>query len=365
MPPSYGQLYIYDNSEALQFRLNQPANVDCRPDVMRTISEVIERENPFAAAYKHMYEVEREELLNAEINNRPASKVYMTMKTGSDRRRYNMPHFEEVAAVFVGVDGEPPAHRDIVVYSRAEDAGLRNISTLSANLDPLMYPIFFPRGDCGWHINMRHVEERATARRTKLTMLQYYTYRLAVRNTFNPLLKGKKLSQQFDVDAYCRVEGERLEFIRQNQVNLRVEHYQGLHDHVQRRAQERGLQPGREVVLPSTFPGSPRAMQQNYADAMAIIGKYHKPDIFLTITCNPKWREIVENLGPNEKAFDRPDLISRVFNMKLRALLDDINKKSVLGRTVAHVYVVEYQKRGLPHAHILINFSDDDKLIDS
>ena len=82
-------------------------------------------------------------------------------------------------------------------------------------------------------------------------------------------------------------------------------------------------------------------MNQNYMDAMSIISKYHKPDLFLTITCNPKWREITENLAPNEKAFDRPDLVSRVFNLKLRALLDDINKKSVLGHTVAHVYVVE------------------------
>jgi ATP-dependent DNA helicase PIF1 len=37
-------------------------------------------------------------------------------------------------------------------------------------------------------------------------------------------------------------------------------------------------------------------MQQNYKDAMAIVLKYGKPDLFVTMTCNPNWREIRENL---------------------------------------------------------------------
>ena len=55
------------------------------------------------------------------------------------------------------------------------------------------------------------------------------------------------------------------------------------------------MPPGIPVVLPSSFSGSPRAMQQNYQDAMAIVAKYGKPDLFLTYTCNPKIREITEN----------------------------------------------------------------------
>ena len=37
-------------------------------------------------------------------------------------------------------------------------------------------------------------------------------------------------------------------------------------------------------------------MHQNYQDAMAMISKYGKPDLFLTFTCNPKWAEITENI---------------------------------------------------------------------
>ena len=45
-------------------------------------------------------------------------------------------------------------------------------------------------------------------------------------------------------------------------------------------------------------------------------------------------------------------------------MIDDLLHKHVLGRTVADVYVVEFQKRGLPHAHILLIMDHDDKIRD-
>ena len=38
--------------------------------------------------------------------------------------------------------------------------------------------------------------------------------------------------------------------------------------------------------------------------------------------------------------------------------MHDICEKGVLGRCIAHTYVVEFQKRGLPHAHILLILAD-------
>ena len=71
--------------------------------------------------------------------------------------------------------------------------------------------------------------------------------------------------------------------------------------------------------------------------------------------------EITSSLLLGQKASDRPDLIVRVFRLKLRELLSDLNKKHVLGKPLAHVYTIEFQKRGLPHAHILIILTDDNK----
>jgi hypothetical protein len=44
----------------------------------------------------------------------------------------------------------------------------------------------------------------------------------------------------------------------------------------------------------------------------------------------------------------------RVFRLKLLLLLHDLTKKHVLGRVNAVIWVVEFQKRGLPHAHICV-----------
>ena len=102
-------------------------------------------------------------------------------------------------------------------------------------------------------------------------------------------------------------------------------------------------------------------MQQNYQDAMTIVRNFGKPDLFITFTCNPNWPEIKESLLPNQNAFDRPDIAVRVFNLKFQNFIDDLTKNDVLGKVVAYIYVIEFQKRGLPHAHILLILRDEDK----
>jgi hypothetical protein len=84
-------------------------------------------------------------------------------------------------------------------------------------------------------------------------------------------------------------------------------------------------------------------------------------DVFVTFTCNPQWLEIKRALLLGQQPQDRPDLVTRVFKIKLKKLINDIHKKHILGRTIVGIYVVEIQKRGLPHAHILIFFTEDCK----
>ena len=125
---------------------------------------------------------------------------------------------------------------------------------------------------------------------------------------------------------------------------------------------KQGLRAGRVTILPSTFSGSPRNMHQNYLDAMAFVAKKGKPDLFITFTCNPKWCEITDNLLAGQTTNDRPDLVARVFMLKLKALKLDLKNKFCLGVVCGHVDVIEFQKRGLPHCHMLLHFQDDFKL---
>ena len=84
-------------------------------------------------------------------------------------------------------------------------------------------------------------------------MLQYYSYRLSIRTTFNVIHHGGKLFQQYLVDAYVKTEGTRLDWIRRNQRQLRMEQYRGLMDHLNNQAVDLGVHTGRMVILPSSF----------------------------------------------------------------------------------------------------------------
>jgi hypothetical protein len=50
-----------------------------------------------------------------------------------------------------------------------------------------------------------------------------------------------------------------------------------------------------------------------------------------------------------------------MFKIKLKVSINDIHKKHILGCTIAGIYVIEFQKHGLSHAHILIFFIEDCK----
>ena len=113
-------------------------------------------------------------------------------------------------------------------------------------------------------------------------------------------------------------------------------------------------------ILSSSYIGSPRWYNTQFQDAMAICREFHKPDYFITMTCNPHWPEITSELGETEKTQYRPDVVARDFKERKDRLLHDLTVAHVLGRTVAHLWVIEFQKRGLPHAHILIILDNHD-----
>jgi hypothetical protein len=83
-------------------------------------------------------------------------------------------------------------------------------------------------------------------------------------------------------------------------------------------------------------------MRRRYMDVMALVRKYGKPDIFLTMTCNPNWHDIKNELYPGQCAQDRPDLVARVFRAKLEELRRRLLYKDILGKVKAYVCVVEF-----------------------
>jgi len=90
---------------------------------------------------------------------------------------------------------------------------------------------------------------------------------------------------------------------------------------------------GKRIVLPATFVGGARYMIHNYQDAMAICGWDGYPNLFITFTCNHKWPELVDFLKRFRlKPKDQPDLVTRLFQIKLNELLKEIKKGDVFGK---------------------------------
>lgn len=202
-------------------------------------------------------------------------------------------------------------------------------------------------------------------------MREYYCYKFQMRPSQNLILLGGRLLQQFVVDVYIKIETSRLLFCELNQKKIRADLYQGIVDCVNAgEVQPRRI--GQRIVLPASFIGGPRDMRRRFLDAMTLVQDDGKPDIFLTMTCNPNWSEITDFLKPGQSAQDRPELVARAFHAKLEDLKDQLFTKDILGKVVAYVYVIEFQKRGLPHAHFLLilnsaskmrNSDDYDKLV--
>lgn len=188
---------------------------------------------------------------------------------------------------------------------------------------------------------------------------EFYAYRLQMRpfSTYDRrcyLHMFGRLFQQYVVDQYAKVEGERLRWYRENQDDYLSAHFQGLADAYSANDGCTPADVSRSTILPSTFTGGPRHMQQQFQDAMGIVSRLGKPDLFITFTCNPKWPEITKYLLGGQTASDRPDLTTRVFAIKLKSLLDDLLLHDVLGKVIGWCWVIEFQKRGLPHCHILL-----------
>ena len=363
--PSYGQLYFIDSEEATQIRINDQRNEQCDPSLFAELDHMIRSDcgNPYARMYANMKEKCDSESAAAATEGRRAMQVSLRFfkQEKSDLRRFNLPTCKEVAAVFVcSDDGAPPSDYSFVVYDKVSGNQLTKIPCYDQNVDPMTYPLFFPSGETGFKINMKSV--RAMKMRDNLTQLEFVKSRIAFRpvDGFSLIHWGRSLFQQYIVDNYVRIETSRLNHIRMNQEKLRSSDYQSLSDHVS--ATDGDPQRiGRRIILPSSVTGSPRYMIQNYQDSMAMFRRIGTPDLFITITCNPNWDELTSALF-GLTASDRPDLVCRVFRLKLKELINDLTKNHIFGKTTGFCYTIEFQKRGLPHAHLLIALAQEDKI---
>jgi hypothetical protein len=90
---------------------------------------------------------------------------------------------------------------------------------------------------------------------------------------------------------------------------------------------------------------------------------YGNGSLFITVTCNPTWAEVKAAMLPGQEWEDRADVLNRLFRVKLQEVLADLragtffkDKHGKPWKAKYTMYVIEFQKRGKPHAHIVIRF---------
>ncbi|KAG2982005.1 hypothetical protein PC120_g24722 [Phytophthora cactorum] len=384
--PKFAQIYIVDPDMQQRAMRRRGIISDLCPVALGDIEAMMAEHNPLAQQFLTFGERLR------DLRECGGDIVDVRFRLHENRSRpstYNLPTVSEVGATMIE-DGNLDQPRDIILY--AKDHRLFQLFETHATYDPLQYPLLLPYGELGWTYTDTYDGDIVRRNKRGMSLREHVAYRLYQKCDDQSVLhQGGRLFQQYCVDQRAKCEQEQLRWVAAHQSEIRADLYSGLNDSLmnesttvlgegeallseynrsahtlqhpdQPRQRDNHFlnQIGKRVILPSSHSGGPRSMYKSYQDSMTIVREYGKPDAFVTMTCSPTWEEIMEKIPDGQTAQDRDDIVARVWQLKLGAELKDLDE-GVLGRVHARIYVVEFQKRGLPHAHILVILAEADK----
>lgn len=263
----------------------------------------------------------------------------------------DIPTTSEIAACIFQEDQTSQLFRHLYTFPRNSDPGRpRFVPIWSSTYEPLGYPLLFFSGEAGWSkgtwIPGQGVVHATTGPTGKKGPLQYYVrQRLLSEPVFHRL---SRVVKEWQRDMYSSHEEQSLHYISSAAGKKRVTTYRVLSESAQE------SQVGK--MLPKSFHGHPAKTKANTTDALAVVARKGKPHLMLTMTCNGSWEGISQNLLAGQTASDRPDLCDRVFKIKLAELMKDLRSGQIFGPIVYEMYVIEFQKRGMPHARVIVKF---------
>ncbi|XP_057450047.1 uncharacterized protein LOC130741224 isoform X3 [Lotus japonicus] len=359
--PKFAQLNIYDTRNEFENRLNHfsdsTGKCSLNSDLVVELMAMVDEFNVLAKSFRRV----RDHVQEAN-SNQVALRLFRHRV--NDPKTYNLPTVDEVAALIVEDFDTSDCGRDIIL--RTSSGNLQRIYDTHSSFLPLQYPLIFPYGEEGFsdEIGFDGINyDSSIYKRTTISLREWVAFRLQERQfECKRITLSRRLLQQLVVDCYSMIESQRLYYLRNNQETIRRDFLSGIEEAIHRGDTDPSMV-GSRIVLPSSFTGGRRYMFNNCQDAMGICREYGYPDLFLTMTCNPKWPEIERHVSARcLSAYDRPDLACRVFRMKLDQLMKNLKKGKFFGQAISWMYTIEFQKRGLPHAHILLWLSTKDKL---
>lgn len=302
--------------------------------------------------------------LRAEQKNAPKLRMILEdpsskdVRDGRERGRFHEPVARnDVGAVYAQVDGDFKKSAAVVI----SDDGARTFVPCDHPLYlPMMYPLLHLRGDHAYHRGL-HYKCTPTNANTcgirRVTARAYNNFQLyqrtetpgaavtADRTTPLPQLFGGKLYKQYLCESYLIEVQANIEAQFGKPQMFGIAQQDVLDDH--------GSDVG-DVIAPTymspTYVGSDKWYEHKCKDAIALQMAHGHPTYFITTTMDPNAAEVALLLEPGQTPNDRPEVLARVFKMRLAQLESDLLDTGILGKAVTYIRVVEYQKRGLPHA---------------
>lgn len=107
-------------------------------------------------------------------------------------------------------DGSPIQSCSVPIEDHG-DSTVRRISELHPSFMVLQYPLLFPYGEDGFHLNIPLSSNSTSHKRKKVTLREYYCFRLHFQlNEGKTLYKFGRLFHTFIVDAYAAVLKHRM-----------------------------------------------------------------------------------------------------------------------------------------------------------
>ena len=346
--PQKAQIYTWDPEFEMECRLNPSYMKSIRDDnrtrqLLQQLQTLLCDHNWLVKTYRNIYSeyiennTELKELhlkVHSRINDKTNLGHYKTYVKPSKNSKIatliKLPDISENRKV----------HQSFFVTTKSDEKHKRVLNETSGLCDPFCFPLFYPYGEIGYQIGIKDNIGK------KITMTRYYRYKLFERQNkqgrklWNPFLYGKRLFHLWVTNQWAKIQQEKLNFLVDNQSKLRAESYDVIKKARKKNKNLKKL--GRKVnIIPGGSVESPRYFRTKYQNALAILRQFGtKPDLFITFTANPDWKEVVEALEdyPTLTKDDRDDVIARVFNIKLRSLLADLMKHDVLGMSIKLFY---------------------------
>ncbi|XP_035815166.1 uncharacterized protein [Zea mays] len=141
------ELYFYDDDPSLEHRYRK-----CREEQLQKDKEVIKQivgilhGNPYSEHLRSMGHVE----------NLDDYHIALNLDQTLNQKTYNTPLTSEVAAVWIeGSERRGQFSKSVMLHGK--DRSSHGIRSYHGCYDALSYPLFFPRGELGWHANIPKV----------------------------------------------------------------------------------------------------------------------------------------------------------------------------------------------------------------